>query len=708
MKLVVVESPAKSKTISKILGPDYTVRATYGHIIDLPTGKGTGLAIDIDNGFVPKYEVIPDKRDKVRAILDAARASDQIFLASDADREGEMISHHVASQLDKLGIPMKRITFSEITPAAIKKAVANPRDIDEHLVKAQMARRVLDRIVGFMASPYISKLFGDVGLSAGRVQSVALRLIVDREKEIESFVPETYFTIDVTLSKGKDKFVARLTKKITTDDEAKKAKEDLLKAKYTVTSVVAEQKQVPPPPPLTTAKLQQEASAKYKLPVERTSKAAQSLYEDGLVTYIRTDSVRSSPESVEALREYIKAQGFGLPGSPNTFKNKDASQDAHEAIRPTDVKILKPNLVDDDQKKVYELIWTMFVASQMTPVVNDVVQVTLTTDNGYELKADGKIQKDAGWLKVADAFVKKTKDVVLPSISKGDSPGLVDPKVVVDKKKTQPASRFNDGTLVKELERKDIGRPSTYASIIARIANRKYVVKTAKGFQPTDLGRKVSDELMKFFSFMDYKYTAHMEKKLDKMAEGKLDYVEMLTEFFNEFKKEFHKARGSQGQVLDFPCPICGDSMVVRKSSFGFFAGCVKYPECKTIIGISIDNGVVTRRDTKPQADESIKCPDCDSGMVLRTDGRFGPFYSCSRYPKCLGKRKVPFGKKCPKCNNELFATLFNDVVKLACMGYPNCKHVENLPEGAEVNWANPEKITPPKYSNKVEKVLKK
>jgi DNA topoisomerase-1 len=706
-KLVIVESPAKSKTIAKILGPEYVIRATYGHIIDLPTGKGSGLAVDIKNGFTPKYEVIPDKHDKIKAIVDAAKASDHIFLASDNDREGEMISWHVASQLDKLNKPMQRIVFTEITPNAIKKAIQNPRDIDEDLVNAQRARRVLDRIVGFMVSPYLSKVYGE-NLSAGRVQSVALKMIVERDKEIDDFQPETYFTFDVHLSKDKKQsFVAHPVKKITTDEEAETVKNDLLNCTYKVSDIVSDVKQIQPPAPLTTSKLQQDASAKFKLPVDQTMKAAQSLYEAGYVTYIRTDSTRLSPESLDSVREFLVNNQYKIPKNPNIAKNKDAAQDAHEAIRPTDVTLLPDKFIgEEDQKKVYELIWTVFVASQMTPVINDTVQVTIMTSNGYELKADGKIQRDPGWLRIAESFVKKTKDVVLPDLVKNDNLNLVAPKVKVEKKKTQPPSRFNEGTLVKDLEKKDIGRPSTYAAIISRLSNRKYVIKSSKGFQATELGKKVSNKLSEFFSFMDYKYTANMEKKLDDIASGNLNYIEMMTEFFDAFKQEFQIARGNEGTDTGLPCPKCGDKMVVRHSQYGFFAGCVKYPDCKGLVGIKIEDGKVIVQNDRPKVIDGITCPECKSGMVVR-DGKFGRFYSCSNYPKCKGSRKIPFGKKCPKCNNELYVTLFNGESKLACMGYPDCKHVENLPEGSPINWVDPSQVQPPKFAHKVEKVLK-
>lgn len=710
--LLVVESPAKCKTISKILGPNYIVRATHGHIIDLPAGKGCGLGVDVHNEFEPKYEVIFDKKDKIKAIYDSAIMVDEIILASDPDREGEIISYHVYNQLLSLNKPMKRVTFSEITESSIKAALKKPRDIDLHMVKSQQARRVIDRIVGFMVSPYLSRVLGD-SLSAGRCQSVALRMIVDREIEIENFVPETYFNIhaNLALNNTSEKIEAKLSKKVTSDEEAEKIKISLLSGTFSISNIESDVRYTNPPACLTTAKLQQEASAKFKFAADRTMKAAQSLYEAGAVSYIRTDSTRNSPESIEAVRKYIKEQNYLIPDSPNVFKNKDAAQDAHEAIRPTNVDMHPSKFIaqDEDQKKVYNLIWTMFVASQMTPSISDTVQITIKTSDNYELKADGKILREAGWLKVAEDYVKKTKDIILPVMNKGDKLILVSPKVVVEKKKTQPSSRYNDGTIIKELEKKEIGRPSTYATIISKLSNRKYVIKTIKGFQPTELGRKVVEQLIQFFSFMDYKYTANMENKLDDIASGKSQYINALNDFFEGFKIEFQKARGSEGKRLDFPCPICKDEMVLRKSKYGFFAGCIKYPACKGIINVVVnDNKVYRKEDGYKNIQENVKCPECSSSMELRTDGNFGPYYVCGTYPKCYGKRKVPYGKKCSDCGNELYANLMNGILKLACMGYPDCKHVEELPQdGPEVNWVNPVDVTPPHFSLKVEKVLK-
>lgn len=707
--LVIVESPGKVKSISQKLGAGYTVRPTGGHIIDLSKGRGGGdIGVDIQNGFKPRYEVNPDKRDKIKAIIDAAKTADEIFVASDSDREGEAIAFHIAEQLKVVNKPLKRIDFHEITEKTLRKAILNPRPFDQHLYDAQQARRVLDRIVGFMVSPYLSQKLGDK-LSAGRVQSVALRMIVDREEEIEVFVPESFYNISATLSNG-EKFVAKYPARVEKEEEANKIKADLDVSTYKIDDVQAKQMLRKASPPLITSTLQQEASTKLKFAGERTMKAAQELYEAGHITYLRTDSVRNSAESIVEVREFLAKNGFDVPEKPNEYKNKDQAQDAHEAIRPTHIDKHPDKIaLTGDQQQIYNLIWRMFVASQMQPAVFDVVKVTVQASKGHKLLAEGKTLREEGWMFMAKDFIKKEKDVTLPKLAAGDVVELVPPKVKMEKSQTKPPPRYTEATLIAELDRKEIGRPSTYTTIIAKISNRKYVKSTTAGFMPTELGRQVSSDLKVAFSFMDYMYTANMEKSLDKIAEGKLDYLSMMTKFFDEFKVEFQKARNNQGQSTGIPCPKCGGDTVLRKSKYGFFAGCVKYKAgCDGIVNVSVEDGKAIPKSRESKIDENVKCPECGAGMVPRPDGKFGPFYSCSNYPKCLGKKKMPFGKKCPKCGNELYITLMVDELKLACMGYPNCKHVEKLPEDAKVNWVNYNKVTPPTYPKKVEKVLKK
>lgn len=708
--LVIVESPAKMKTISKLLGSGYTVRPTMGHIVDLSNGRGGGdIGVDIQNGFAPKYEVIADKKDIIKSIIDAARTADEIYVGSDQDREGEAIAFHIVDQLKNLNKPLKRITFNEITKKALVQAIANPKEFDKNLFDAQQARRVLDRIVGFMVSPYLSHKLNDK-LSAGRVQSVALRIIVDREREIEVFVPEVYWNLSATFEKDGIKFLAKYPRRIDKDDEAKEIKKDLDSSKdFKVQDIESKRLERKPPAPLTTSMLQQEASTKLKIKSDRTMAAAQKLYEAGHVTYIRTDSTRNSEESIIGVREYITKQGFSIPKTPNEFKNKDAAQDAHEAIRPTHIEDHPDKIaLTGDEEKIYNLIWRTFVASQMISAEFDTVKINIRSGK-HNLIAEGKIQREEGWMAIAKPFVKKDKDVELPQLTKGDTVKLIQPPgIKVDKSQTKPSPRYTEASLIRELEAKEIGRPSTYASIIARISTRKYVKDTANGFLPTELGKKVIDDLKDSFTFMDYMYTAQMERKLDLIAEGKLDYVGMMSEFFDGFKAEFQKARGSQGMATGIPCPKCGSDTVVRKSKYGFFAGCIKYKGgCDGIVSINIEDGKAVPKSQKAKVDENVKCPECGAPMVPRPDGRFGPFYSCSEYPRCFGKRKMPFGKKCPDCGNELYATLMKEKMVLACMGYPDCKHIEDLPEDAEINWLDPKKVTPPVYSKKVEKVLK-
>jgi DNA topoisomerase-1 len=706
-KLVIVESPGKLKTIQKILGSDYIVRATMGHICDLRKSVGQDLGIDIKNGFKPKYEVVAEKRDKIKAIIDSAKMCDEVYVASDADREGECIAFHVAEQLADIKKPMHRIAFQEITKPALNYAIANPVGFNHNLYDAQQARRVLDRIVGFMVSPYISTKLHDK-LSAGRVQSVALRMIVDREREIESFIPDVYFNVSVSLTKDGKKFVAKYPSRIDSEEIANKLVEDLNNSTYTVTDIQTKQNLRKPAPPLTTSVLQQDAYTKLKYKPDKTMKIAQELYEAGHITYLRTDSVTVSVEALNEVREYLTKNKYKIPKAPNTYQNKDAAQEAHEAIRPTHIEQHPDKIpLTEEQLKLYNLIWRTFVASQMEPAVFDVVKVTIKAGT-HELLAEGKIQREEGWMEIMKPFLKKDKDIVLPNLSISNS--LLKDKVLSEKSQTKPPARYNEGSLITELERKEIGRPSTFATIINKISSRQYVKQTAAGFESTDIGKTLVDNLKDDFSFMDYLYTANMEKKLDDISAGKLEYIPMMTEFFEGFKVEFQRARGAQGMATGIPCPKCGGETVVRKSKYGFFAGCIKYKTgCDGIVSIDVteDNKII-EKPQEQKIDLNIKCPECGEGMVLRPDGKFGPFYSCSRYPRCYGKRKVPFGKKCPDCGNELYATLFKDELKLACMGYPACRHIEDLPDDAKVRWLNYKEMTPPEYGRRVEKVLKK
>ncbi len=702
--LVIVESPKKGRLIKKILGDDYTVRWTLGHIIDLAKGKGDNIGVDVADGFRPRYETIPEKQDIIDEILHFANDASEIFIASDPDREGEAIAWHVASKLKKLTVPIRRVEFHEITPAGIKKGIENSRELDADLYDAQQARRVLDRIVGFIVSPYLSRKLDDK-LSAGRVQSVALRMIVEREREIQSFIPEEFWNITANLSKKKH-FEAKYVGKVTDKDTANKIKSELETSNFIVTNVESKERLRDPYPPLTTSKLQQEAAAKFKFAGDKTMKIAQALYEEGLITYMRTDSVRNSPESIEDARNFILNKNLEIPIKPNEYKNKELAQDAHEAIRPTDVSMIPDShFGTDDEKQLYRLIWTRFICSQMKPAIFDTVVVDIKAGE-HNLRAEGSSIRYEGWLAIGAEFAKVEKDVILPAMTDGDELKLVSPGVKAVMKKTSPPARYNDGTIVKELEKRGIGRPSTFVSIIKKLFDRHYIKKTPKGFEPNELGFKIVDILAPNFSFMRYEYTAEMEEKLDKIADGKLKYVDMLTGFFEPFRVEFHRCKGMDGMDAGFPCPKCGDRMTVRHSMYGFFAGCASYPSCKGVIGVRIEDGKVVL-NPKHEIIPDLICPKCGGVGMVRRDGKFGPFYSCANYPKCYGSRKIPFGKQCSACGGELYLTVFGGKQKLACLNYPACTNIEDVPEGVDTKWVPPADITPPPLKKKVENVLK-
>jgi len=713
--LVIVESPNKIKKISSYLGKGFIVRASVGHIIDLAIGnKQFPLGVDLENDYKPKYRILADKKDVVKSLIDAATGADKIYLATDPDREGEAIAWHLKDCLESTGKPIKRVTFNAVTKSAVNTAIKNPGDLNEDLFDAQQARRVLDRIVGFMASEQLRHFFGP-HLSAGRVQSVAVRLIVDREREIENFVPEEYWNIAANLAKPanlQEKFVAKYTKKVTDEKTAKKIKTDLDKDNYVIKDVISKEKSRNPLPPLTTPSLQKAVGNRYGFSVSKTMRAAQSLYESGFVTYIRTDSQRIEPEAIKSVRDYLTKNNYKVPTKPNIYGSKGSAQDAHECIRPTDI-LQEPHKVflSDDHQKVYRVIWERFVASQMEPAVYDTVSVTVESSSGHLLKANGRTLKYEGWLAIATDHKKQGKDdIQLPVLAQKDKVVLVPPKVKAEQKFTQPPPRFTEVGLVDELEKKGIGRPSTYAAIIEKIRGRNYVEVLKKSYHATDLGKKVVDSLAKHFQFMDYQYTAHMETRLDKVADGELGYVEMLDEFFIPFQKECHKAELQESPDYGIPCPECSERTILRHGRFGFYLACINRPDCKGTISVNIEDGKpVIKEFYEKKVVPGVKCPNCNAGMCRR-DGKFGPFYSCEKYPKCKGSAKIPFGKKCSDCGEELFLTVFyrngTGQKKLACMGYPNCKHIEDVPEDAANDWIDPVKIQPPKRKRTAKKVL--
>lgn len=588
--LVIVESPSKATKIQNYLGKDYVVMASKGHITDLAKGGKHGLGVDIDNGFRPRYVLMDDKLDTLDALIAAAKKVDQIFVASDPDREGEAIAWHLADRLDGVGKPIKRMVFNEIKKDKLLKAVKDVRDIDMNLFHSQEARRILDRLVGFMASPFLMNFFGPK-LSAGRVQSVVTRMVIDREREIEAFVPEDFWTIQVNLSKdGKESFVTKYSGKITDQATADNLKQRLSVNDYTVSEVTAEEEKKYPQAPLVTSTLQRIMSKEHGFSADRTMKAAQSLYESGYCTYIRTDSVRVGDEALEELRDWLKDNKHEVPKKAYTYKNKDAAQDAHECIRPSDLALEPKNqmaIIDPDEKQVYETIWKYFVASQMMPAVYNTLKVTahVTTDKKAEVKASGKALKSAGFLDILE--VTDDSKIEIPLLVVGDTLRLLGNKPIkVEKKQTQPPGRYSEDKLIKELVNKNIGRPATYAELLSKITARNYVEKKGQVFHATDLGKKITDELNKYFTFMDYDYTAKMEQQLDEIESGKVNHVDMLRKFFPEFKSELDKAYLGHGGTL---CDLCGSPMSMRtaKTNGSKFLACSAFPKCRHTKNVS-------------------------------------------------------------------------------------------------------------------------
>jgi DNA topoisomerase I len=585
--LIIVESPAKAKSIQKYAGDDYRVVASIGHICDLAKGGKMGIGIDIEKDFRPRYVIIEDQVKTVKMLAEEAHKADSILLCSDPDREGEAISAHLLSRLKDIGKPMKRITMHEITKKGVKEAIANPRDIDKELVASQEARRILDRLVGFLASPFLMTFFGK-NLSAGRVQSVLTRLIVDREKEIDEFKPEEYWVIQANLANVKSEtFVAKYDGKPANKETASKIKADLLADTFLVKSIEAAEEKRKAPPPLITAKLQQIMSKSFTISAERTMKAAQSLYERSFITYMRTDSVRANPDAIKDARAWIKEQGYEIPKTANAHKNKDAAQDAHECIRPTDLSVSSDTL-DGDEEKVYGVIHKHFVASQMLPVIYNTLKVSIEAQSSkHILKAGGKAIKIKGYLELFDV---ENGAIDIPNLTKNEAVNLAGKEpVVAEQKFTQPPPRYSEAHLLETLEKKNIGRPSTFADLLAKIGTRNYVERRGNTFYPTELGKTITNELVKAFSFMDINYTALLEDKLDLIATGKLDRTKMLSDFYVPFKLELNKAYASHGAK---ECPKCGSPMLEREGKAGSFYGCSAYPSCRSTMSIDSNQTV--------------------------------------------------------------------------------------------------------------------
>jgi len=725
--LVIVESPAKAKTINKYLGKNFVVKASLGHIKDLPKRD---LAVDVENGFRPKYEVIEGKKKLIQELKDAAKKVDNIYLAADPDREGEAICWHLQEELKpKKGVEgpkIFRVMFNEITKSSIQKAFDKPAMVNEHLVDAQQARRVLDRLVGYKISPL---LWDKVrrGLSAGRVQTVAVRVIVEREREIRAFVKQEYWTLDANLgAKKAPYFDARLWRKgedtaeIPDQAAADGLVADLEGTKFVVRSVGTKEKKRNPVAPFITSTLQQDSSRKLRFSVKRTMMLAQQLYEGvelgaegsvGLITYMRTDSTRIGDEAVAEVRDFISAH-FGpqyIPEKPNVYKSKKDAQDAHEAIRPTSAlrtpEDMAPFLAED-QLKLYRLIWMRFIASQMNPALLD--QTTIDTvatglsSVEYTFRATGSVMKFDGFLKVYEEG-KDQKDEEddelkhkLPAVSEGEELRLRELKP--EQHFTEPPARYTEATLVKKLEADGVGRPSTYASILSTIQEREYATKEGGKFKPTELGMVVTDLLLESFNdIFDVRYTARMEEELDEIEEGKLDWREAMGEFYERFTKDLENAETHMTDIkrmekpTDLTCDKCGKPLVIKWGKHGSFIACTGYPECTYTRELTVDLPDVDKADLAEQGDEEY-CQNCGRPMVLKK-GRFGTFYACSGYPDCkttkqIGgaqkKSDVVLDEKCPQCGNNMVQKFGRFGEFTACSNYPGCKYVKQKTIGVK------------------------
>ena len=697
--LVIVESPAKSKTIKKILGDNYQIEASYGHIRDFPPKV---LGFDVAQDFTPSFVVIPEKQAVVKKLNDAAKKSDKIFLASDPDREGEAIAWHVRQVLEVPDDKIYRIEFNEITPKAIKSAVENYRSIDMQKVRAQQTRQILDRLVGYKISPVLWEKLRNNRLSAGRVQSVALRMICEREAQIDAFTPQEYWTISADLLKDKKKFEAELSKfkgkkiEIKSEKEAQKIVSDLKKKdiEYLVSKITQKDTQRKPSAPFITSTLQREASSKLGYGVSKTMQVAQKLYEGidisgdgpvGLITYMRTDSVRISDDAQAAAKEFI-VDKFGekfYPKTPNIYVKSDKKnvQDAHEAIRPSYVdktpESLKAHLTNE-QYRLYKLIWDRFIASQMENAKVKNTSVEIEADE-YTLRLGSSKILFEGFLKVYNDSEEDVEELKkIPDFKEGEKVELseVNPKQHF----TQPPPRFTEASLVKALEEHGIGRPSTYAPIISKIQTKGYVEKIEKALAPTLLGKTVSEQLVNHFSdVVNYEFTASMENKLDEIAEDKVEWKEILKDFYDPFIETVNTAKEKMERVVidsGKVCPNCGKPMIVRTSRFGSqFLGCSGYPECKTMMPLNADSEAAQNLN-KP-VDE--KCEKC-SGEMIQKVGPYGPYLQCLN-EECKHRKRIikSTGVKCPKdgCDGEIvFKKSKYGKIFFGCNKYPNCDFV--------------------------------
>ena len=700
--LVIVESPAKAKTIGKYLGRAFKVRATIGHVRDLPEKK---MGIDIENGFQPEYVTIPGKEKTVAELKSAARDSREIFLATDPDREGEAIAWHVAQQIKtKNGAPVRRVLFHEITRDAVQSAIANAGEIDEKKVEAQQARRVLDRLVGYKASPVLWKTVKK-GISAGRVQTVALRLLVEREREIRAFKPVEYWTVEALLEENGQQFTAKLhlldgKKPVISTEREAGAILDALKSRKTfqVTEVKRRERRKNPAAPFTTSTLQQDAAKKLGFGSKRTMRLAQDLYEGieigkegsvGLITYMRTDSTRVAPSAAGQARDYIRMM-YGqqyLPDAPRLYSDSKSknTQDAHESIRPTD-PTRRPELIrkylKEDQYRLYELIWQRFMASQMTPAIFDTTTIDFDFDR-FLFRATGSVIKFDGYQKLykesreAEEGKPLEAEQGLPPVQKGEE--IPVKSITPSQHFTEPPPRYSEASLVKELERLGIGRPSTYASIVSTLVDRRYAMLEQRRFFPTQLGEQVEKVMVKSFpDVFNVRFTSHMETDLDKIEEGDVNWRKMLKDFYGPFAESVKSAdiEALIGEAHDLSaiaterCPDCGGKLQPRGGFFGPFLACENHPKaCKYTRPL--------RGDRKPAQPTDEICHECGAPMVIR-HGRSGEFLGCSRFPKCRGTRSMPTGVKCPKDGGDIAVRRSKKRGKAfyGCSNYPNCDFV--------------------------------
>ncbi len=714
--LVIVESPAKAKTINKLLGKQYTVMSSIGHVKDLPKSK---LGVDVEHDFTPQYEVIKEKRKTLSDLKKAGKNADRIYLASDPDREGEAIAWHIAEEVDKERKKVRRVLFNEITKKAVLEAIEHTTELNLDKFDAQQARRVLDRLVGYQVSPI---LWDKVrrGLSAGRVQSVALRLVCERERAISAFKPKEYWSLTALFDDPG--FTAKLAKagskkvEINNEEESAAICAALEKESYVITGIEKKERKRNPLPPFITSRLQQEAARKLSFTAKKTMMVAQQLYEGieiakegpvGLITYMRTDSTRIAVEALEAIRGFIETK-YGaefLPGKPNFYKNKKGAQDAHEAIRPTYFRFppesVKPYL-NRDQFRLYQLIWNRAIASQMKPALLDHTKVSINAGD-YLFQATGSVMKFPGhtivYTEGIDIGDEKEKEGLLPVLEEGQALKLE--KLEPRQHFTQPPPRFSEATLVKELEENGIGRPSTYAATLSTIVDREYTEKKERQFYATELGFVVTDLLVESFpEIFNVEFTARMEEELDDIAEGKTKWIGTIREFYGPFSKSLEKAKTGMRNVkteevgTDIKCEKCGKLMVIKWGRNGKFLACPGYPECKNTADFETrEDGTIVMME---RVEEVMgECPKCGSPMIKKS-GRFGKFLACSNYPKCKTTKPFLLDIKCS--NDDCDGKLVERRTKkgrtfYGCSNYPKCDFATwKLPKKKEDEESEEEK----------------